>query len=132
MDQITALALIWMWHALWMALLTYAVGRAAHRTVGWPIHYPMTCRIRGGCKVRILVWPVAGRWLLTALFLMITWMIGDVAHVVWTASLRNYPTNIGWDNVALRAAPIILEPWMFWRQWSRGLTNDEEASINVA
>ena len=123
-DQITVLAYIWTWHFIWMALLTYAVGKAAHTNTGWPVHKPKTCKLFGGCKVRFIVWPVSGRWLITALFLMITLMIGHVCHVAWKVALNDYPTTIGWDNVALRAAPLLLEPWTFWRQWRRGLTND--------
>jgi hypothetical protein len=72
----------------------------------------------------VIVWPVSGRWLLTALCLLITVMILDVARVSWRVALSDFPTSITWRNVLVRAAPIGIEPWVFVRQWRYGLTND--------
>ena len=128
MEAITALALIWTWHFFWMLLLTYAISKAAFRYAGWPFCSPDSCRLTGNCRWRVLTWPVSGRWILAGLFLMITLMVGDVARVAWQIAIDPRPVEIGWWNVVIRASPIFLEPWTFWRQWKRGLTNDYEKS----
>lgn len=107
-----------------MFALTYAVGRAALRHGGWPFARPGTCALHGPCRFGIIKWPVTGRWLLTALLLMISIMIFDVARVAWRVMLDDYPTQITWFNVITRGAPIFIEPWVFIRQIQRGLTND--------
>lgn len=124
MEPIHVTTLIWTWHTFWMFSLTYAVGRAAYRHGGWPIARPGTCIVDGPCRFSILKWPVSGRWLLTALLLMISLMIFDVTRVAWKIMLEDYPTQITWFNVIIRGAPIFIEPWVFIRQIRRGLTND--------
>lgn len=127
MNLVFVVAVIWTWHAFWMLLLTYAIGRAAHTHTGWPVCKPESCRIIGGrkCKWRVFKWPVAGRWLLTALCFMVTLMIADIAKLAWEVYANDYPNRIDWQYVLVRALPIWIEPWTFWRQWRVGLTNDD-------
>ena len=128
MNEIFVISLIWSWHAFWMALLTYSIAKAAFSHTGLPVCSPTSCDISGPCRWRIVKWPVSGRWLLTFLCLMITLMILDVARVSWRVWSLDYPTSLSWDSVLLRASPIWIEPWTFWRQWRRGLTNDYPAT----
>jgi hypothetical protein len=124
--EITVLALVWSWHVFWLGLLTCSVGRAAYSHTGSPFRrHPRWLHLFWKIKVpKPFYWPVSGRWLLTALLLLITIMIFDVTRVTWIIAHHHYPTTITWWNVIVRASPIIIEPWTFWRQWRRGLTND--------
>lgn len=110
MEARELLAIVWLWHAFWLILLTLAIGQAAHRITGSPFQ-----------------WPVPGRWLLTFLFIMFTIMVGDVARIIFTHNiLDNQLREVPWTQPLLRIIPIPIEPWVFWRQWTRGLTNDKE------
>lgn len=126
MSPILAIALIWTWHTFWMSLLTYAVGRAAYAHAGNPIRrHPRWIHLFWKISVpKPYYWPVSGRWLITALLLMITVMMGDVARGTWTIWHRHYDVPISWWTVFWRGFPIFIEPACFWRQWTRGLTND--------
>lgn len=122
MSPIFAIAVIWTWHCFWMAMLTYAVGRAAYEVTGWPVFVQRVWRNR--IPIPRLVWPMSGRWMISLLFLMITLMLTDVARGSWNIWRIGFPIHLSWSSVILRAAPIIIEPACFWRQWRRGLVND--------
>ena len=125
MEPLPVIMFVWVWHFFWMLLLTIAVGMAAYsHNGGWPFSHPASCKLQGPCKFRVIHWPISGRWLITGLFLMITCMIGDIALLSIRVWRDDIPTTLTWQNVLVRAAPIFLEPWVFWRQWKQGLVND--------
>lgn len=101
------IAFIWTWHFAWLALLTYALGKAAHSHSGWPS------------------WPCSGRWMMTALLAAVTLMVGDLARVIWEVVLGDRTGGtVHWDSVIIRALPLPIAPWVFYRQIRRGLAND--------
>lgn len=107
MDPRTALSLVWIWHASWVALLAYSIARAAWRHSGRPR------------------WPITGRWLLA-------FMLGEFALIFADVSRRAFESRsissgeVSWFTVVVRGLPAILAPIVFWRQWTRGLLNDPD------
>ena len=112
-------------------MLTYAVGKAAHTHSGWPFCRPEACRLIGGgrCKWRVIKWPISGRWLLTLLFVSWVFVLSDVTRALWEIYFTDFPTETEWSSVAVRALPVPIGPWVFFRQWSRGLTNDKRYRV---
>lgn len=108
MDPRTALFLLWMWHAAWVAMLTYSIGRAAWRHSGRPR------------------WPITGRWLLTFMLAEFAVIFADVARRSYENRNSLGALEVSWGTVALRALPALLAPLVFWRQWTRGLLNDPD------
>ena len=109
MSALTVIALIWSWHLVWMVLVTLAVGQAAYRHSGWPVS-----------------WPVSGRWILALLFATWVFVLGDVTRAIWSVNFDARPNpHVGWMSVVVRALPVPVGPWLFWRQWRHGLANDD-------
>lgn len=128
-----ALAAVWIWHSVFTLLLTIAVGRSAARVCGSPVAYAcllfrIPFRSRRYCLpiARGLYWPVAGRWLLAAFLGTVSAMLLQIAWTVFrNRVLDNVGRDLDWSDVWFYFLPIPLGPWVFWRQWKRGLTNDE-------
>lgn len=121
------LVALWFWHFLFVGLLTYAIGRAAYNKVGRPR------LIEGWTWVSFfrfrfpwLRWPIQGRWLLTALLAEFCVIFADVALRAYGNLDKAHQANVTWPQVILRALPCMIEPWVFLRQWKRGLLNDPE------
>lgn len=127
MNPFTAIVLIWSWHMLWMTLTTWTIGRAAYSHSGWPIVSRRTCRIIGHrCRFLVVRWPITGRWLLALLLASWVFVLGDVTRSLWALWLDgNEPHEpLTWFSTIIRAVPVPIGPWVFWRQWRTGLTND--------
>lgn len=118
------LALVWSTHAVTIGLITLALMRSAYRINGSPFEVRSTAG-RFRLRYPAPVWPVAGRWLLSALFIVFTSVFIDIARVTLERNVYDSPdVRVTWTRVVIRFVPLLIEPWVFWRLWRVGLTTD--------